>query len=344
MEFTARMIADLLGGHVEGDENITVNDFAKIEEGFTGALSFLANPKYTHYIYETKSSIVLVKEDFIPDGPVSATLIRVSDPYAAVSQLMGIVSEMLNSHPCGIEQPSFIASGVNVPDDAYIGAFTYVGKQATIGKGVKIYPQVYIGEGVTIGENTVIYAGAKIYRNVHIGDGCIIHSGAVIGADGFGFAPLPDGSYRKIPQLGNVEIGNNVEIGANTTVDRATMGSTKISDGTKLDNLVQLAHNVSVGKNTVMAAQVGVAGSTHIGDNCVFAGQVGIAGHIVIGDRVTIGAQSGIPNSVQSDSQMMGYPAVPGSSFARQAALMRRLPDLFERVKKLESENKDKNK
>ena len=341
MEFTARMIAELVGGTVEGDDNITVNTFAKIEEGHPGALSFLANPKYIHHIYSTRSSIVLVANDFVAEQPIESTLIRVESPYAAMATLMTVVDELLNPRPTGIEQPVYISQGVDIPEDIYLGAFAYLGENVKLGHNVKIYPQVYLGRNVIVGDNTVIYPGAKIYNNVVIGADCIIHAGAVIGADGFGFAPLPDGSYRKTPQMGNVVIEDNVEIGANTTIDRATIGSTRIGKGTKLDNLVQIAHNVTVGQSTVMSAQVGIAGSTHVGNNCVFAGQVGVAGHINIGDRVTVGAQSGIPNSVSDDSQVMGYPAIPGRGFARQAALLRRLPDLFDRVKELESKQKD---
>lgn len=342
MKFTARMIADLIGGRVEGDENTTVHTFAKIEEGVAGALSFLANPKYSHYIYDTAASIVLVSNDFEAEKPVSATLIRVENPYAAIATLLSAVNDIVNPQPAGIEQPSFVAEDVDIPQGVYIGAFAYVGQGVKLGKNVKIYPQTYIGRGVTIGDNTIVYPGAKIYHNVHIGCDCIIHAGVVLGADGFGFAPLPDGSYRKTAQMGNVEISDNVEIGANATVDRATMGSTRIGEGTKLDNLVQIAHNVTMGRHNVMSAQAGVAGSTHIGNNCVFAGQVGIAGHITIGDRVVVGAQSGIPNSVASDSRVMGYPAIPGQGFARQAAMLRRLADLFDRVKALEN-NRNKN-
>lgn len=338
MEFTARMIADMIGGTVEGNENIAVNTFAKIEEGRQGALSFLANPKYTHYLYTTGSSIVLVSRDFKAEQPVKATLIRVDDPYASVAKLMTAVNELINPQPTGIENPVHIAEGVDTTvEGLYIGAFAYIGDGLKLGKNVKIYPQVYIGRGVTIGEGTIIYAGAKIYSGTCIGHDCIIHSGAVIGADGFGFAPLPDGRYNKIPQLGNVELGNYVEIGANTTVDRATMGCTRIGNGTKLDNLVQIAHNVTIGDNTVMAAQCGIAGSTHVGSHCVFAGQVGSAGHITIGDDVTVGAQSGIPNDVASGSRIMGYPAVPGAAFARQAALLRRLPEMYERLRNIEN-------
>lgn len=336
------MIADMVGGVTDGDENVTVNAFAKIEEGVEHALSFLSNPKYTHYIYDTLSSVVLVSRDFVPERPVRATLVRVDNPYVAVTELMSMVASVLQQHPSGIEQPCHIAEGVEIVDEnVYIGAFAYVGRGVRLGRGVKIYPQAYVGDNCTIGDNTVVYAGARLYRDTVVGADCIIHSGCVIGADGFGFAPLPDGSYRKIPQMGNVVIGDNVEIGANTTIDRATLGSTRIESGTKLDNLIQIAHNVRVGSNTVMAAQVGVAGSANIGSNCVFAGQVGVAGHIKVGDRVTVGAQSGIPNSVAAGSTVMGYPAMPGSAFARQTALLKRLPDLFKRVDKLEKENKD---
>jgi len=341
MEFTARAIAELVGGKVEGNADVAVHTFAKIEEGRPGALTFLANPKYAHYIYDTEASIVLVSNDFEAERPIAATLIRVADPYVTLALLMETVSNTVNPQPTGIEQPNYVAEGVDIPDKAYIGAFAYIGAGACLGRGVKIYPQAYIGPGVELGEDTIVYAGAKIYPGVKVGRRCIIHSGAVLGADGFGFAPRPDGTYDKIPQMGNVVIGNDVEIGANTTIDRATMGSTRIGDGTKLDNLIQIAHNVTVGRNTVMAAQGGVAGSAHIGDNCVFAGQVGIAGHIKVGDRTVIGAQSGIPNNVAPDSRVMGYPAVPAGTFARQTAMMRRLAELFDRVDALEKNKKE---
>lgn len=341
MEFTARMIADLIGGVVEGNENISVNTFAKIEEGFPGALSFLANPKYTHFIYQTQASVILVRSDFKADKPIKPTLIKVDDPYLSMSILMNEVNRILNPHPVGTEKPCFISQGVEIPEDVYIGAFAYISENVSLGAGVKIYPQTYLGKNVSIGEGTVIYAGAKIYSGTKIGKNCIIHSGAVIGADGFGFAPAGDGSYNKIPQLGVVVLGDNVEIGANTTIDRATMGATRIESGTKLDNLIQIAHNVTIGSDTVMAAQSGVAGSAHIGNNCVFAGQVGVAGHITIGNHVTVGAQSGIPNSLPDNSTWMGYPAVKGHDFAKRAALLRRLPDLFERVSRLEKKTND---
>lgn len=341
MEFTANVIANLLGGTVEGNGETTVSTFAKIEEGQPGALSFLANPKYTHYIYTTESSIVLVSKDFVPEKPVSATLIRVANPYEAVSELMTLAQYAMAVQPVGLEQPCHVAETATVGAEVYVGAFAYVGEGVTLGDNVKIYPQAYVGEGAVIGQDTIIYPGARIYPGCKIGRRCIIHSGAVIGADGFGFAPKEDGSYHKIPQLGIVNIEDDVEIGANTTVDRATMGATRIGHGTKLDNLIQIAHNVELGHDNVFAAQTGVAGSTKIGNNCVFAGQVGFAGHITVGDRVTVGAQSGIPNDVPSDSRLMGYPAIKSTDFLRQAACLRRLKSLFDDVDKLKSQVHD---
>lgn len=337
MQFSANQIAALVNGTVEGDGNVTVSTIAKIEEGTPGAISFLANPKYTHYIYTTGSSIVLVNRDFIPEQPVSATLIRVDDPYATVAHLLEMVSAMMNSHPQGVESPSFISEGVTVPEGAYIGSFAYVGKNVTLGKNVKIYPQVYIGANVEIGDDTVIYPGVKIYHDCRIGARCTLHAGVVIGADGFGFAPV-DGHYNKIPQIGNVVLEDDVEIGANTTVDRATMGSTVIRRGVKLDNLIQIAHNCEIGHDTVMAAQAGVAGSTKIGANCMVGGQVGFAGHITVGDHVSIGAQSGIPRDIPAGKMMMGYPATDARDFARQASAIKNLPELYKRVNKLEKQ------
>lgn len=339
MEFKACQIAAMIGGAVDGDPEATVSNFAKIEEARPGDISFLANPKYTHHIYTTGASVVLVRKDFEATGDITATLIRVDDPYAVLSVLLEHVANALNPMPCGIEQPSFIAAGVEVPEDAYIGAFAYISPGVKLGKVVKIFPQTYIGKNVEIGDNTIIYPGTKIYHGCKIGSRCIIHAGAVIGADGFGFAPLPDGSYHKIPQIGIVTIEDDVEIGANTTIDRATMGTTTIGSGTKLDNLIQAAHNSSVGKHTVIAAQTGIAGSTKIGDHCMIGGQVGFAGHITVGDRVEIGAQSGIPNNVADGARLMGYPAVEGREFARQAVYIKRLADLFARVGRLEKSN-----
>lgn len=329
----------MTGGSVEGDGEVLISSFAKIEEGHPGAISFLANPKYAHYIYDTKSSAVLVSKTFEPERDVHCTLIRVEDPYATVASLLQMVEQMMRPVHCGIEQPCFVAEGVEIPSDAYVGAFAYIGKGAKIGKGAQIYPQAYVGENVEIGEHAVVYAGAKIYHHCVIGSRCVIHAGAVIGADGFGFAPV-DGHYNKIPQIGNVVIEEDVEIGANTTVDRATMGSTRVRKGSKLDNLIQVAHNCVIGENTVMAAQSGVAGSTRIGSQCMIGGQVGFAGHIEVGDNVQIGAQSGIPSSVKSGSRLMGTPAIDAAKFARQFVLVKNLPSIADRLKTLENKIK----
>lgn len=345
MQFTAAQIAQLANGTVDGNPDVAVSTFAKIEEGHPGAISFLANAKYTHYIYETASSVVLVSRDFVAERPVKATLIRVDDPYATVASLLEMVAEMLEPKPRGIEQPCFIAEGVEVPDDAYIGAFAYIAKGVRLGRGVRIYPQTYVGENVVIGDNTQLKPGVKVYHNCHIGARCILHSGVVVGGDGFGFAPH-DGHYKKIPQLGNVVIDDDVEIGANTTVDRAVMGSTRIGAGTKIDNLIQIAHNCTVGHDTVMAAQAGIAGSTHVGSNCMIGGQVGLAGHIKVGDNVQIGAQSGVHSNLRDGARVLGTPAMPVGDYARMNVYLKRLGDIFERVKKLEesqphnSENK----
>lgn len=341
MQFTAKQIAELVGGQIVGDENISVSTIAKIEEGQTGAISFLANPKYTHYIYDTRSSIVLVRKDFEPEKPINATLIKVDDPYSTVAQLLQIVAQMTEPNYVGIEQPSYISSGIELPNNVYVGAFAYIGKNVAVGNNVKIYPQAYIGDNVKIGDNTIIKPGVKIYHGCIIGANCIIHSGAVIGADGFGFAPNSNREYNKIPQIGNVVIADNVEIGANTCIDRATMGSTRIGRGVKLDNLIQIAHNDEIGENTVMAAQVGVAGSVKIGARNMIGGQVGFAGHIVVGDDNQIGAQSGIPGNVGNGLRIMGYPAIDSRDFLKQAIYLKNLPELFNRVKNLEkSENK----
>ena len=336
MQLTAEIIAKHLGGTVEGAPDAVVETFAKIESATPGTLTFLSNPKYTHYIYTTGASIVLVGRDFVPEHHVKATLIRVDDPYVALSQLLNLAAQFIKPQPSGVEQPCFIGEGVEVPDDAYIGAFAYIGAGTKLGRGVKIYPQAYVGPGCTIGDDTTVYAGAKIYYGCRIGDRCTIHSGAVIGADGFGFAPDDKGVYHKIEQIGIVDIADDVEIGANTTVDRSTMGATRIERGVKLDNLIQVGHNVTVGHDTVMAAQVGVAGSSKVGANCMIGGQVGIAGHIEVGDRVAVGAQTGIPKSVPSDSRVMGSPAVPWGDFARLAAAWRRLPEALRTLERLE--------
>lgn len=328
MEFTPQLIAELINGKVEGDRNIKLTGFAKIEEAESGSLCFIANPKYANHIYDTKASAVLVSEDFNLERPVNPTLIRVRDPYVALATLMGYV-EKSKPRPQGIENPSYISEGVSIPDNAYIGAFAYIGKNCKIGNNVLIYPQTYVGDNVTIGDNTILYAGVKIYKECEIGKNCIIHSGAVIGADGFGFAPKEDGTYEKIPQIGNVIIEDDVEIGANTTIDRATFGNTRIKCGTKLDNLIQIAHNVEIGKGNVFAAQVGVAGSTKIGDFNQVGGQVGFAGHIKVGNYNQIGAQSGIPSRVGDKKRIIGSPAIDFSSYAKLQVYKKRLGELF---------------
>ena len=307
MKFSALQLSEILQGTIEGDAEVCVDRLAKIEEGTPGSVSFLANPKYTHYIYSTKASVVIVANDFRPCEKVSATLVRVENPYTAFTTLLEFYDKCLRSLKTGTEQPSFQAEDAVLGENLYLGAFSYVGSKAEIGD-VKIYPQAYIGENVKIGRGTVVYAGVKIYPGTVIGENCTLHAGAVVGSDGFGFAPQMDGTYKKIPQTGIVVIEDNVEIGANTTIDRATMGSTVIRKGTKLDNLIQVAHNDEIGANTVMAAQVGIAGSTKIGEWCMFGGQVGIAGHIHIGNKVNLGAQSGVPSNIKDGSQLIGTP------------------------------------
>lgn len=337
MEFSAQQIAEILGGAVEGNPEIRLSTFDKIETAGQTALTFLSNPKYSHFLYTTDAGATLLSRNFELTGPVKTTLIRVDDPYAALSRLMSMVDQILNPKPVGIEQPSYVSEGVELPADCYVGAFAYIGPGVKLGKGVCIYPHAYVGRNVQIGENTIIYPGVKIYHNCKIGCNCIIHAGAVIGADGFGFAPNPDGTYSKIPQLGIAELADNVEIGANTTVDRATMGRTYVGKGTKLDNLIQIAHNVEIGSDTVMASQVGVAGSTKIGSNCMVGGQVGIAGHINVGDRVNIGAQSGLHSNTASDQTIMGSPAINARQWMRNTGYVNRIAELFKRVNQIET-------
>lgn len=342
MEFTAVQIASFLSGTVEGDPEVKVYNVAKIEEGTPGMLSFLANPKYAQYLYTTQSSIVLINNDFELQDKVSATLIRVPDAYAAFAQLLGLYQQFMQSK-VGVSSLSFISSDATYGDDAYIGEFAYIGQRVKIGDRVKIYPQAYIGDDVVIGDDTVIYAGAKLYSQTVVGKSCIIHAGAVLGADGFGFAPQEDGSYKKIPQIGNVVLGDNVEIGANTCIDRATMGSTRVKEGVKLDNLIQIAHNVELGKNTAMAAQAGVSGSTKLGDNCVVAGQVGFVGHIHIASNTKIGAQSGIIGSIKKEGEeVMGSPAIPVKDFLRMSVYTKNIEKLVRRVEELEKKLNEK--
>ena len=331
MELTANELAAIVGGTIQGNGEVKVNNFAKIEEGTEGCLTFLANPKYTQHIYTTNASAVLVKSDFVPEQEIKATLIKVQDPYATLALLMKMVNDSI-SRPQGIEQPSFVSEGVDVSECQYIGAFAYIGKGVKLGKGVSIYPHSYIGDNVVISDNTTIYAGVRIYHNCVIGERCVIHAGAVIGADGFGFAPTENG-YEKIPQMGNVVLEDDTEVGANTTIDRATMGSTRIGKGTKLDNLIQVGHNVEIGRNNVFAAQTGIAGSTSIGDGNRVGGQCGFAGHIQIGDNNEFGAQSGIPNNVGSGNRLIGYPAIDARSFAKNLVYIKKLESLFKNHK-----------
>lgn len=337
MEFSVEQIASFLHGEVVGDASIKVSNLSKIDDGKTGTLSFLANSKYTHCIYTTEASAVLVRRDFIPEQEVKTTLIKVDDPYACLALLLNMVDQATRPQKSGIEENAFVADSATLGENLYIGAFSYISSNASVGTNSKIYPQCYIGDNVKIGTNCIIYPGVKIYHNCEIGNNVIIHAGCVIGSDGFGFAPQ-NGEYMKIAQIGNVVVEDNVEIGANTTIDRATMGSTIIRRGAKLDNLIQVAHNVEIGESTVMAAQVGVAGSTKVGKQCMIGGQVGFAGHITIGDRVNIGAQSGIPNSVESNSNLLGYPAVPAKEFARQVVLTKRLPEINATIRALQKE------
>lgn len=336
MKFSAKEIAGFLQGEIVGNPDVEVNNFAKIEEGQPSTLTFLANPKYTHYIYDTKSDIVLVNNDFVPEHPIQATLIKVPNAYAALASLLEMVNNAAPQKQ-GIEEMSFIDSSAKYGDNIYVGAFAYIGKNATIGNNCKIYPHAYISDNVKIGDNTVLYSGVKIYHGCTVGDNCILHSGAVIGADGFGFSNN-DGVYSKIPQMGNVIIENDVEIGANTTIDRAVMGSTIIHQGVKLDNLIMIAHNCEVGQHTAMAAQVGIAGSTKIGENCVLGGQVGIGGHISIGNKVQIGAQSGIISNIKDGSELMGAPAMPVKSFFKSSIIVPKLPDMYRQLSTLEKE------
>lgn len=333
MEITPKALAALTGGTIEGDENVLIRGFAKIEEAKAGDLTFIANPKYSHYIHTTNASAVLVGKDFKCDGEVSPTLIKVDDPYATLALLLRMIEDM-KPKPEGVENPSYVSEGVELPEHVYVGAFAYIGKNVTIGKNVKIYPQAYVGDGCTIGDDSVIRSGVKIYEGCKIGKRCIIHSGAVIGADGFGFAPN-NGKFEKIPQTGIVVIEDDVEIGANTTIDRATFGVTKIGRGTKLDNLIQVAHNVTIGEDNVFASQTGIAGSVHIGNGNMVGGQCGFSGHITIGDHNEFGAQSGIPKSVGNGNRLMGYPAVDVRQFARNQVYIKNLGSLYSEIKNI---------
>lgn len=337
MEFTAKQIAQFIQGRVEGDENATVHTFAKIEEGIPGAISFLSNPKYTHYIYNTESSIVLVDERVELEHPVKATLIRVKDAYESVAKLLQLY-ESSKPKKTGIDPLAFISPSAKIGKDCYIGAFAYIGDHVVIGEGSQVYPHTTIYDGAKVGNDCLIYPNVSIYHDCHIGNHVIIHSGAVIGADGFGFAPSPEG-YDKIPQIGIVTIEDNVEIGANTCIDRSTMGSTYIRKGVKLDNLIQVAHNVEIGENTVMAAQGGIAGSTKIGSWCMFGGQVGTAGHIKVADKTSVGAQAGIAGAVRKPgTTIIGSPAWDAKGFMKSAAVFRHLDEMYKTVNEMKKE------
>jgi len=327
MKFKAQMIASFLKGEIEGNADVEVDNISKIEEGKPGTLSFLANPKYEKFIYETKASIVLVNKDFKLEKPVSATLIRVENAYEAFASLLELYQQA-KPQKTGIHSLASVREDAIIGENVYIGDFTVVESKSRIGNNAKIYPQVYVGEGVEIGEGTLIYPGVKIYEGCKIGKNCIIHSGAVIGADGFGFAPQADKSFKKIPQIGIVIIGDNVEIGANTCIDRATMGATLIQKGVKLDNLIQIAHNVEIGENTAIAAQTGIAGSVKIGKNNVFAGQVAIVGHLAIGNDVKIGGQAGVMREVKDGELLQGSPAINYKDFWKSSAIFNKLPEL----------------
>lgn len=339
MEFSAQQIAELIQGRVEGDANAKINTFAKIEEGKPGAISFLSNRKYVNYIYDTKSSVVLVDEDLVLEKPVSTTLVRVKNAYEAVARLLQMY-ESMKPKKKGIDSLAFIDPTAKIGKDCYIGPFVAIGPGAVIGDGCVLHPHVTVGEKATVGNNTEIYSNAVIYHHCKVGNNCVLHAGCVIGADGFGFAPTKDG-YDKIPQIGIVTIEDNVEIGANTCIDRSTMGSTYVRKGVKLDNLVQIAHNTDIGANTVMSAQVGVAGSAKIGEWCMFGGQVGIAGHITIGNRVLLGAQSGVPGSLKDNQELIGTPPTTMTNFFRSQAIVKRLPDMYRQMNEMQKTIKE---
>ena len=339
MKFTAQQIAEILEGKVEGNEETLVSKLAKIEEGTEGSLTFLSNPKYTPYIYSTKASITIVNKDFEPEQPIETTLIKVDDAYKAFSKLLEYYN-MVKLNKTGIEQPSFISDSASYGDNVYLGAFSYLADGVKIGNNAKIFPNVYIGDNVTIGDDAVIFAGAKIYSDTIIGDRCVIHSGAIIGADGFGFTPDEKGQYQKVPQIGNVVLGNDIDVGAGTTIDRATLGSTVIKDGVKLDNQIQIAHNVEIGEHTAIAAQTGVAGSTKIGKHCLIGGQVGIAGHLVLADKVRVQAQSGIGKNIKEGEAIQGSPSFGYSDYNKSYVHFKNLPKIVNRINALEKNNK----
>lgn len=337
MKFTAEQIAGILEGEVVGNPNAEVFRLSKIEEGEEGSLTFLANPKYINHIYTTKASVTIVNDSFVPESDIATTLIKVEDAYVSFSKLLEFYNQVkLNKN--GIEPQTFISEGAKYGENLYLGSFSYIGQNVVLGDNVKIYPNSFVGDNVVIGNNVHIFAGAKIYSETIIGNNCTIHSGTIIGADGFGFAPNEDGEYSKVPQIGNVIIEDNVDIGANTTIDRATLGSTIIRKGVKLDNQIQIAHNVEIGKNTVIAAQTGVAGSTKIGENCMIGGQVGIAGHLTIGNNVRLQAQSGVARNIKDDEILQGSPTFGYSDFSKSYVHFKNLPKIVTELEELKKQ------
>jgi len=337
MTFPAAQIAFLINGKVEGDARAAVNSFGKIEEATEGQLAFLANPKYEEYLYSTKASVIIVNESQELKQPVKATLIRVPDAYSAFATLLSKYQEIVQQQLTGVQEPSYISKSATYGDNVFIGAFAYLGENVKLGNNTKIYPNAYLGNNVVIGDNTIIHPGVRIYHDCKVGNNVTIHAGTVIGSDGFGFAPQADGSFKKVPQIGNVVIEDNVEIGANATIDRATIGSTLIKSGAKLDNLIQIAHNVEVGHSTVIAAQAGVSGSTKIGNGVMIGGQAGIVGHIQLGDGAKVNAQSGVSKSLESGKAVTGSPAYDYTSSLRSQAIFRNLPEMEKRLKELEA-------
>ena len=335
MKFTAEQIAVVLEGKVVGNPNAEVSSFSKIEEGIEGSLTFLANPKYESYIYTTKATITIVNDSFEPESTVNSTMIQVEDAYMAFTKLLTFYDQARKDSKNGIEQPSTISENVQYGSDFYLGSFSYIGSNVKIGNNVKIYPNCFVGDNVELGNNVTLFAGAKIYHDSIIGNNCVFHSGVIIGSDGFGFAPDSDGTYVKIPQIGNVIIENNVEIGASTTIDRATMGSTIIRNGVKLDNQIQIAHNVEIGENTVIASQTGIAGSSKVGSNCQIGGQVGIAGHLTIGNGVRIQAQSGVGRNIKDNETLQGSPTFGYTDFNKSYVHFKNLPKIVNELQEL---------
>jgi UDP-3-O-[3-hydroxymyristoyl] glucosamine N-acyltransferase len=337
MKFTAEQIAGILEGEVVGNPKVEVSRLSKIEEGSEGSLTFLANPKYLNHIYTTKASVTIVNDTFVADAPLSTTLIKVDDAYASFSKILEFYNQV-KLNKTGIEEPSFISESTKYGDNFYLGSFSYISQNVVLGDNVKIYPNCFLGDNVVIGDNTIIFAGVKIYSETIIGNNCTIHSGAIIGADGFGFAPNPDGSYNKIPQIGNVIIEDDVDIGSCTTIDRATMGSTIIRKGVKLDNQIQIGHNVEIGEHTVIAAQTGVAGSTKIGKNGMIGGQVGISGHLTIGNNVRIQAQSGVGRNIKDNEILQGSPTFGYSDFSKSYVHFKNLPKIVAEIEELKKQ------